>query len=86
MKLKITRIADGLHPSEAIVEIRSGEGAERLVVDGDSIHNDMLEVGAPVGKRNGHFLVELPRETFRGAWRVWVSKDELLEDRLEKVA
>lgn len=85
MKLKINKIAEGLHPSEVIVEVRTAEGVERLVVDVDSIENSAIEVGSPVGKRNGHFLIELPRETFRGSWRVWVSKDDLT-GLLEKVA
>lgn len=84
MRLKIKRIAEGLHPSEAVVEIQ-GEKVERLVVDADSIENGAIEVGSPVGKRNGHYLIELPRETFRGTWRVWVSKDQLT-DLMERVA
>jgi hypothetical protein len=36
-------------------------------------------VGWPVSKQGDLALVELPRETHTGAWRVWVRRDELLE-------
>ena len=85
MKLKIREIGGGLHPSEVIVEIDTAEGTDKLVIDSASIQGSAIEVGFPVGKRNGHFLVELPAETSRGKWRVWVAKN-VLTDGLENVA
>jgi hypothetical protein len=78
MRLKVTEIGAALHPSEVIVEVRTAEGVERLVIDSISIQNGTIDVGFPVGKRNGHLLVELPRESFRGAWRIWVARDKLV--------
>jgi hypothetical protein len=55
------------------------DGSEQLVVDVRSIdEHHSLDVGYPVGQHNGHFLVELPRETFKGAWRVWVGRGIIL--------
>jgi len=36
-----------------------------------------LEIGYPVGRDEENYLVELPRETSRGFWRVWVAKDKV---------
>lgn len=85
MKLKISQSGAALHPSEVIVEVKTEDGIERLVVDAASIENNTIEVGFPVGRKNLAYLVELPRETFRGTWRVWVDEDQLV-GQLEKVA
>jgi hypothetical protein len=74
MRVKIEEVGAGQHPSEKIVKIETTDGPEQLVVDQRSIQDQSLDVGYPVGNHNGHLLVELPRETFRGAWRVWVDK------------
>lgn len=80
MRLKVRQIGPGLHPNEVIVGISSIEGPESLRVHRRSLRNDTIEVGWPVSKQGDHALVELPRETQTGAWRVWVRIDELLED------
>jgi hypothetical protein len=79
MRVQIEEVGDGQHPSEKVVKIETTSGPEQLVVDQCSIQQHSLDVGYPVGQQNGHFLVELPRETFRGAWRVWVDKGIVVE-------
>lgn len=80
MRVKVETIGEGLHPSEVVVAVDTTEGREQLAVDRRSLHDNSLEVGWPVGTHNGHWLVELPRETFRGAWRVWVARDQVIGD------
>ena len=75
MRVRIEEMGAGQHPSEKVVKIETIEGPEQLVVDKRSIQDQSLDVGFPVGQNNGHLLVELPRETFRGAWRVWVNRE-----------
>jgi hypothetical protein len=79
MRVKVQEIGKGLHPSEVVVQIQTVEGPERLVIDRRSIDNGSIDVEYPVGRGNGHYLIELPRETMRGAWRVWVAKDLITE-------
>jgi hypothetical protein len=74
VRVKIEEVGAGQHPSEKVVSVETSEGTEQLVVDKRSIENMSLDVGFPVGQRKGEFLIELPRETFRGLWRVWVQK------------
>lgn len=80
-RIKVRQVGNGLHPSEVVVEVRAAEGErERLVVDRRSLRDDTLGVGYPVGQDHDRLLVELPRETQRGLWRVWVSPELVVED------
>jgi hypothetical protein len=78
--IKVESIEDGLHPTEALVTIRTASGGiEKLYVDRRVIENRRLRIGHPVGVRQKQFLIELPRETMTGLWRVWVPKDSVKE-------
>jgi hypothetical protein len=79
MRVKVEKVGDGQHPSEVIVGVRTRTGLERLVVNTRSIVNDTLDVGYPITTEKDSYLVELPRETQTGSWRVWVSGDLLVE-------
>ena len=80
MRVRIEQVGVGQHPSEKVVKIDTVEGPEQLIVDKRTIQPDnTLDVGYAIGRQNGHVLVELPRETFSGAWRVWVEKGITLE-------
>ena len=81
MRVKVEEVGDGLHPSEVVVSVRTTEGAERLVVDRRSVaDNQSLEVGYPIDNYEKLFLVELPRETTTGTWRVWVHESETVRE------
>ncbi|WP_041801518.1 hypothetical protein [Rhodopseudomonas palustris] len=84
MRLKVEQISEGLHPSETIVSIRTSNGSERVVVSTRSIVGNSIPVGWPLGQTDETTLIELPRETETGSWRVWVPSDELVqtEERL----
>ncbi|MEA1831204.1 hypothetical protein U8607_03825 [Methylobacterium durans] len=86
MRVKIERIGEGLHPSEVVVAIRTADGSARLVVAARSIVDDSVDVGFPIDKRDGLALVELPRETTTGSWRVWVSEEALVPHRAAEAA
>lgn len=79
MRVLIEEKGTGQHPSEKVVEVKTLEGPEQLIVDKRSIRDRSLDVGFPVGQQNGHLLIELPRETLRGLWRVWVDKKIVVE-------
>ena len=83
MRVRIEELGTGQHPSERVVRIQTQDGPQQLVVDRRSIQNQSLDVGFPVGKSNGHWLVELRREAVQGVWRVWVSKDNVFDEALE---
>ena len=72
MRVKIERIGRGAHPSEMVVAVKTVDGEEKLVVHERSVKDDSLDIGFPINREDSNLLVELPRETISGAWRVWV--------------
>ena len=78
-RLRVATVGGGLHPTEVIVAVNTDQGQVKLVIDKESLIDDFIEVGYPVANREGQLLVELPRETTSGQWRVWVKKDAVKE-------
>lgn len=84
-RVKVRTVGDGQHPSEAVVSVTTAEGKqEELIVDRRSIEptqegGSTLRIGYPLKRESGQYLIELPRETMRGAWRIWVDKNDLVE-------
>lgn len=85
-RVKVRNEGVGQHPSEALVSLTTADGKkEELIVDRRSLEGkDSLRVGYPLREDGDKFLIELPRETMRGSWRIWVKKDQL--DPEEKAA
>lgn len=84
MRLKVHEIGPGLHPSEVVVELRTATGPERVAVDRKSLHDGTLFVGwRPLAEKRGQWLIELPRETMSGTWRVWVKHSEIVAEPRE---
>ena len=77
MMLRIESSAAGLHPSEAVIAVHTKDGFEEIIVDRKLISAGRIPVGWPVGRDGKYLLVELPRQTMGGSWRVWVSEDSL---------
>lgn len=79
MRVKVRQVGEALHPSEVVVQVKTADGAENLAVDKRSLGKDStLSVGAPLGQNGDLWLIELPRETMRGGWRVWVKGSALV--------
>ena len=78
MRLKVERLKSAIHPSEVVVSVETVNGDEHLVVHQRSIQDGTLEIGFPISSRDSQHLVELPRETVSGAWRIWVPSDSVL--------
>ncbi len=80
MFVRCTEIADGPGPSEAIVGIRTADGTqEEVVLSKRSIHNHLVEIGSPLLTESGKSLIELPRESLSGRWRIWVPASDVVE-------
>jgi hypothetical protein len=71
-RIKIDEVGQGQHPSEVLISISTSTGKTTLIVDRRSIQNSSIDIGYPVGSDGEFFLVELPRETMSGEWRVLV--------------
>ncbi|NRP70907.1 hypothetical protein ILFOPFJJ_01789 [Ensifer psoraleae] len=79
MKVKVTQVGHGTHPSEVIVTVDTTSGPEKLVVHQRSIKDNGLDIGYPINRDRNSLLVELPRETISGSWRVWVPEAVVVE-------
>jgi len=74
MLIKLQGQREGPIPLETVVTIATARGrTEDVIVHRCQVHERRLEV-AYIGERDGLLLVELPRESLSGRWRVWVPK------------
>lgn len=80
MRVEVNEIGGGLHPDEVVVSVATRDGSAELAVDRTSFNGTTLSVGWPVEQEGDFYLVELPRETFQGFWRVWVPKTSVFQD------
>lgn len=78
MRVKIQKIGSSGHPSEVLVTVHTTDGEEQLIVHTRSIQDGTLDIGFPINSRDSEHLIELPRETVSGAWRVWVPENSVL--------
>jgi hypothetical protein len=78
MLIKIRDAKRGLHPRESIVLIDTIMGPEELVVDESTARLAAIDVGHPIAINDRNYLVELPAETSKGAWRVWIGEESIL--------
>ena len=81
--VRIEQVGKGQHPSEVVVAVHTADGGtEKLIVDRRSIRDNMLDVGYPVGEDKDRWFIELPRESLRGIWRVWIARNALVESSI----
>lgn len=82
MRLRVEQIGNGLHPNEAVVAIKATTGTERIVVPRQSIAGGSIEIAWPIrtNPTDDAVMIELPRETQSGAWRVWVPRSQIFDD------
>ena len=76
--LRIKRDGTGMHPREVIVEITTRDGVEHAPIFDHNLKDDLLPIGYPVGASGDFYLVELPNETTRGKWRIYVNKSDVV--------
>lgn len=71
-------IEDGLMPSEKVVRISTVEGfCEEFTVSAKQVQGGTV-IASCVGKQEGNVLLEMPRESASGKWRVWVNEDKVV--------
>ena len=78
MLIKCTPVADGPGPSEATVSILTIDGVrEEVVLSKRVLHGNAMNVGASLHHEAGRYLIELPRESATGRWRIWIPESEV---------
>lgn len=74
MRVKTERQEAGPIPSEVVVALRTTSGSTKeAIVHVSQVDDGSVEVGF-IEQTGNEVFVELPRETLRGRWRLWVPK------------
>jgi hypothetical protein len=73
MRIRTAKQVAGPIPSEKVVTIWTTSSTEEVIVHASQLDPKGIEVGL-IAQRGNELLIELPRETFSGRWRVWVPK------------
>ena len=73
MRLQVREVSEGPGPGEVVVEVTTTSGrTEQVIIHAEDIKDNTIEIGFPIHRADGKSLIELPRESMSGRWRVWV--------------
>ena len=73
-------VVDGLVPWEQTARIKSiGGMIEEVSVSRKQIIEGAAILASEIGRDGPNVLVELPRESASGRWRLWVGEDQLVK-------
>jgi hypothetical protein len=71
------KVVDGLMPNEKVARIQTADGkAEEVAVSAQNVGYNTLKA-FEIGRQGGNVLVELPRESASGRWRIWVKESAI---------
>ena len=80
MHVRCTTVGSGPGPDEKIIAIQTANGhREEVPVTEAMIIKGAIDVGYPIVRELEKVLVELPRESFSGNWRIWVPVAAVLD-------
>lgn len=75
MRLRVTKLAEGPGPGEVVVVVDTFAGnKEQVIIDNLALEEDTIDIGCPIHALQERSLVELPRESMSGKWRLWVPR------------
>jgi hypothetical protein len=73
-----SNIVDGLMPAEKIARIQDVDGKiEEVTVSTNNLSDNKFLMASEIGRNAGNVLVELPRESASGRWRMWVKESSI---------
>lgn len=72
------KIIPGANTSERVAYITTASGTKAEIILDTSQANHNSIVAAEISRKDNNVLIELPRETSSGDWRVWVNKKQLV--------
>lgn len=78
IRVRCEKIKDGFIPAEKIAYILAVDGnLEEVTVSPKNLTGDRFLEASEVGRFDGHVLIELPRESASGRWRLWVDRQQI---------
>ena len=79
MRLRINRLVEVPGPGEVVVGVTTITGTiEQVVVHVAGMMGDTIDVGHPLASGEEQQLIELPRESTSGKWRLWVPQSDMV--------
>ena len=79
MLVRYSELAEGPGPAEMLVGVLTMEGMqEEVVLSRRQAENGRMDVGSPLIEEAERCLIELPRESVSGRWRLWIPRSEIL--------
>jgi hypothetical protein len=73
-RIKCEHVMDGPGPQEQVVRVKQATGVyEEVIASRSSISQNMLETSSVLARDDGKVLIELPRESASGKWRLWIN-------------
>ena len=80
MRLRVDLLGEGPGPGEVVVGVTTMTGAMvQVVVHVTGMVDDTIDVGYPLASGEKQRLIELPRESVSGIWRLWVPQSAMVE-------
>lgn len=77
-RVKCETVMEGVIDSEKVGRIRTAEGRiEEVSAHASLFGPENTLAVSRIGSRDSSVLIELPRESASGLWRVWVKEDQL---------
>ena len=73
-KVRCQDVMEGPGPGEKVVKVQTPEGWEEVIAPVSSVKQGFLITSAVLDRRDGKVLVELPRESASGRWRLWIDQ------------
>jgi len=75
LRVKLESATPGPGPSETVVSIQTAAGHTEEVVVHESLVSGRTLAVSKLGTDEGLVLIELPRESVVGNWRIWVTAE-----------
>lgn len=80
MRLRVRNVGEGPGPGEVVVIVTTSTGStEQIVVHTMGMDDNTIDIGNPIASNDDQRLVELPRESMSGRWRIWVPMSAMVE-------
>jgi hypothetical protein len=77
MWVKCKELMTGIGPSDVLIGIETTDGLEEVILSNRLFNGQAVDVGPPIADEKDRYLIELPRESVKGRWRLWIDKSEI---------
>ena len=81
MRIRAYKVREGPQLGQIVIAVITADRRkETVIIDQHALKDGTIDVGRPIGRAKDRVLVELPRQTTSGIWRVWISGDVAVKE------